>query len=375
MSEKRILIASLLKPVNDTRMYEKLALSLSKLPDTKVFICGFAGTPPAHAPANISFHPLFRFKRLSPGRFTAQLNFLRLLYTLKPDLVIACTHELLWASWIYCRKYKAKLVYDVQENYTLNLRSQHNYPVPVKRLLAHTIGKIEQFVAPHVQHFILAEKCYATELNFTNQKYTVLENKYKKPSGYTSPVTPVRLANAPLRLLYSGTIAIEYGILEAISLADKLYTLAPDTSLLIIGYCSNSSTWQRVLQSIANKPYIRVIGGEQLVPHSQIIEAMQQANVGLLPYLPNPSTAGCIPTKLFEYMAHGLPILISQNPIWQGIVQEHQAGMSVHFTSINAAEILDQLRRSEFYTDGIPNDIFWETEEAQLLALTEALLA
>ena len=373
MSEKRILLASLLKPINDTRMYEKLGLSLSKLPDTEIHICGFSAPTPALAPANITFHPLFNFTRLSIGRLRAQVSFYKLLQSLKPDLVIVCTHELLLAAYFYCRASKAKLVYDVQENYALNIRSQQNYPYLVRHLLAYGIELLEKFVAPTVDHFILAEKCYARELSFLGKSFTVLENKYKPGSNYIAPNTPVQLNNTPLRLLYSGTIALEYGIIDAIALTDQLYTLAPDTSLTIIGYCANSNTWQQVQQQVKDKPYIRIIGGDQLVPHSQIIDAMREANVGLLPYRAHPSTANCIPTKLFEYMAHGLVILISQNPIWQGIVQEHQAGIGLNFFRANAPVLVKQVRTETFYYNGIPNNIFWDSEEDELLNLIKAL--
>lgn len=373
MSEKRILIASLLKPVNDTRMYEKLGLSLSKLPGSEIHICGYVAPVPAPAPDNISFHPLFHFKRLSVGRFTAQLNYYRLLKSVKPDLVIACTHELLLPSFLYCRKYKAALVYDVRENYALNLRSQHNYNKALKQLLALGVETIEKFVAPGVDHFILAEKCYASELNFMRNRYTIIENKYKKQESYTCPDTPVTLKDKPAKLLYSGTISAEYGILEAIALADALYTLDRQTTLTIIGYCANSETWQKVQQHTKGKSYIKVIGGRELVPHTEIIKEMLRCNVGLLPYLPNKSTFSCIPTKLYEYMAHGLVILITQNPIWQAIVQQHQAGIPVNFQTVEPEALMAQLRQQQFYTYGIPDTIFWEQEEIKLFEVINRL--
>ncbi|WP_299821550.1 glycosyltransferase [uncultured Pontibacter sp.] len=374
MSEKRIVIASLLKPVNDTRMYEKLGLSLSHVTGTEVHICGYAAPVPDSAPANIFFHPLFNFKRLSLGRVAAQLKFFRLLVSLKPQVVIACTHELLLASNLYCRKYKAKLVYDVQENYTLNLRKQHNYNGALKRLLSFGVGSIEKAVAPAVSHFILAERSYAQELPFLQHRYTILENKYKKHVGYQTPATPVNLKDQPLRLLYSGTIAAEYGIFDAIELADKFYTLKPDTTLTIIGYCANKDTWQKVQQQTAGKKYITVTGGEKLVPHARIIEEMARCNVGLLPYQPNESTFRCMPTKLYEYMAHALPLLITYNPIWQDVVQQHQSGISVDFSNIHAPALLQQLQQSSFYTLGIPQTIFWEQEESVLQSIVKKAL-
>ncbi|MEJ8801954.1 glycosyltransferase [Pontibacter sp. H249] len=373
MSEKRILIASLLKPVNDTRMYEKLAVSLSKLPGAMVHLCGYSAPFPERAATNIIFHPLFSFRRLSMARFTAQVKYYNLLKSVKPDLIIASTHELLLTSYIYCKKYKVKLVYDVQENYALNLRMQHNYNSVLKRLFAFGVERTESFIAPRIAHFILAERSYAHELNFLNGRYTILENKYKKPLKYTLPHTPVLLRKQPLRLLYSGTIAKEYGILEAIALADKLHEIDTDTTFTIIGYCANSDTWEQVVQQTEGKAYLKVVGGSKLVPHSEIIKEMQHCNVGLLPYHPNESINSCIPTKLYEYMANALIILIPENPTWKAIVQQHQAGIAIDFKSINAALLHELLQQQLFYTLGIADDIFWEQEEQYLLNLVQRL--
>lgn len=374
MSEKRILIASLLKPINDTRMYEKLGLSLSKLPQVQVHIAGFTAPFPAAAPANIKFHPIFRFKRLGFGRATAQVTFYKLLQQLKPDQLIICTHELLLASYLYCRRNRCKVIYDVQENYTLNLTSQHNYMPLLRQLMAFGVGLIEKILSRHIAHFLVAERSYIQELPFLREPYTLLENKYKPAAGYIAPQTPVQLQHKPLRLLYSGTIAQLYGIFEAIALAGRLHQLEPQTTLTIIGYCADSATYQQVLQQVLARPYINLIGGDNLVPHERIIQAISESNIALLPYQPHESTFRCIPTKLFEYAAHALPIVVQHNPLWDALLQLQQAGVSIDFSSPDTAMLLQQIREKRFYEPGVPSGVFWDSEELKLLPVVEELL-
>ncbi|WP_018478124.1 glycosyltransferase family protein [Pontibacter roseus] len=376
MSEKRILLASLLKPISDTRMYEKLGLSLSKIPGATVHICGFRATVPAGAPPNIVFHSIFNFKRLSLGRAKAQLQFYRLLLQVKPQLLLVTTHELLLVSLLYKNRYGCRLIYDVQENYSLNLRAQHNYNWPLKQLLALGVRSMEHLTATGTDHFLLAERSYAQELPFLKGRYTLLENKFKAPSAHAPAITPVAIpSQGPLRLLYSGTIAEEYGVFEAIELAEKLYLIRPETTLTIIGYCANTATWESILQRSSGKSYIKLIGGNQLVPHQQILEQITQSHVGLLPYRPNESTFRCIPTKLFEYMAHALSILIQQNPLWETLVDETGAGMSIDFSQPDLEALYSQMLQQPFYATGIPADIYWETEEKKLLQVVQPLLA
>jgi hypothetical protein len=178
-----------------------------------------------------------------------------------------------------------------------------------------------------------------------------------------------------LRLLYSGTIAKEYGIFEALRFAEQLQKVYPATRLTIIGYCANASTWNSILKATQDKEFIELIGGQQLVPHQQLLEQVRRSHIGLLPYRPNLSTFRCIPTKLYEYMANALPILVQENPLWQTLVEENGAGLSIDFSQPYTAGLYTLLRQKEFYAAGIPADISWETEENKLIQVIENLLS
>ncbi|SIT81771.1 glycosyltransferase [Pontibacter indicus] len=377
MSEKRILLASLLKPITDTRLYEKLGISLSKIPGASIHIAGYEAPIPSGAPASVHFHPIFRFQRLSLGRLFAQRDYFRLLQRIRPQLVIVSTHELLLPTLLYQTRYSGvRIVYDIQENYSLNLRAQHNYSRPLKHLLAATVRGIERLSAGSIDHFLLAERSYADEIPFLGGRYTFVENKYKANQQQSFISIPVHLpATDPLRLLYSGTIAEEYGVWEAIELAKQLQTVRPDTKLTIIGYCANSHTLTQLRKICEPLPFVDLIGGGKLVPHQSILQQIQESHIGLLPYRPNASTFRCIPTKLYEYMAHALPILIQENPLWQGIVEGNDAGRSINFSQLNTAALYEDLSTSSFYNEGIPESIYWESEEEELLKAIMSLLA
>ena len=369
MSEKRILLASLLKPVNDTRMFEKLGLSICKLNQLQVHIAGFNSLVPAHSPTNISFYPVFNFKRLSTGRLKAQHTYWKLLLAVKPHLIIVCTHELLPVTVLYKKRYKCKIIYDIQENYTLNLLSQGHYANGIRQLLATGISVVEKLSSKTIDHFLLAERSYAQELPFTRGKATIIENKFKPAVNYTYPYTPVKVSPSNLKLLYTGTIAKLFGIFEAIALADKLFLQSQRISLTIIGYCASSETLSDLYAAIKGKPYITLIGGDKLVPHQQILEAMKTHDIGLMPYRYNKSTHNCIPTKLYEYIALGVPVIIQKNPLWHDLIRKYNTGISTDYNKINISELIPILLKSSFYQNGIPNEVFWNTEEQKLLTV------
>jgi len=376
MIRKRILLASLLKPVSDPRLYEKIGKSLAKRPELEVHVAGFAvAVPPQEKIPNITLHPIFHFKRLSLGRLSAQRRFWQLLIRLKPAVVVVATHELLLLSNIYCRRFSAKLVYDVQENYFLNLSTQGVYRNGVSTLLARAVRGIEKAVAPDISHFFLAEASYAQELPFLGDRYSIVQNKYAPPEHQPliRKALPVNLrGQAPLRLLYSGTISKLYGVLEAIAFINALRQWVP-AELTIIGYCADAAFLQEVKARVAPFPFITLIGGDAVVPHHQILEQEQSHHIGLLPYRPHPSTFRCVPTKLFEYQANGLIVVAQENEIWGSILHNNSTGFFHDFSAPPTQAVVRQLLEQMFYPNGIPEDVFWNQEEALVQAVISDL--
>ncbi|WP_191907034.1 glycosyltransferase [Adhaeribacter soli] len=370
MQKTKILIASVLKPVNDTRMFEKLGQSLAKLPETEIHIAGFAANAVSTS-NNIWFHPIFNFRRLSFKRIAAQRNYYKLLLQVKPEVIIASTYELLPVTILYRIFFRTVILYDVRENYYANIRFQPTFPRPLRWFLANGVRLLERLGSPFISHYFLAEKAYEAELPFIGKNYTVLENKYNQAAGENVLTKiPVQLQPDNLHFLYSGTISPVYGIWEAISFIERLHSLENKVKLTIIGYCPKETTYQELKDRISDKPYITLIGGNTLVPHPEIVAQIRKAKIGLLPYRLNRSTQNCIPTKLFEYLANGLVVIIPENPLWEEIVNRNRAGLQVNFEKESAEKMLTRIYSDTFYPDGkIPQDVFWANEEQKLLSI------
>jgi glycogen(starch) synthase len=376
MKETRILLASVLKPINDSRMFRKLGLSLAKLPRTQIHIAGYAAPIPP-APENITFHPLFRFKRLGLSRFLASWHFFKLLWQLSPQVIIVGTHEFLLAALVYKIFRQYRLVYDIRENYYLNLTTQGIYSPFLSRLLANIIRLTERLTAPFVDYFFLAESSYAAELSFLQEKYLILQNKYQpveKKIDFTVHYPGRQLPTGNINLLYSGTISELYGVFWAINLLEALNQVAPIFKLTIIGYCPQPEVLARLKALLSNQTAITLIGGDYLVPHADIIAAIHNSHVGLLPYQPHPSTFNCVPTKLFEYLGNALPVIIQQNPLWEVLIQQYEAGLAINFQDFDASAIYEALTNQTFYQHKNLKDIFWQSEEEKLLNWVKTIL-
>jgi hypothetical protein len=369
MSKKRkIVLASVLKPVDDTRMYEKFALTLAEIKETEVYVIGFHSKMQTDHPENIKLFPVFSFERISWARFFSPWKFYKILVKLKPEVIIVNTHELLIVSCIFKIIFGSKLFYDVQENYLRNILHTSTFPKFLKPLIAAIVRLIEILSRPFINHYFLAERNYEKEFSFTKGKSTVIENKYYSNTSHTSFQTrflPPKLPDT-WRFLYTGTIARNYGIIEAIRFTNIISIYTP-AELYIIGYCADKSLLKELLSEVGSKPNLHLIGGKELVPHLNIQKAIIEADFGIISHQPEPSIENCIPTRIYEYMANKLPFILQNHPLWVETAGLSDAFIAIDFKDFEPLDVINILKTKKFYTKNPPKDIYWTMEAEKLL--------
>ena len=391
---KRFLLASVLKPVDDTRMRGKFAQTLLEWPQTEVHVAGRDTGDDLHYTLAEDFprvmhHAIFWGSRLSLNRLAAQRRYWHLLRILKPDLVIVHAPELLPLTLLWRALGRGRqFAYDIRENYALNVGTQQVYRGWLKRGLATGLRWVEGLAVRRAAAVFLAEASYADELPFLAPlppgRVLVLENKYQPGTDEELPhmARPLPTTGEPVRLLFSGTISELNGVYEAVALAEALHQAWPGGArLTIIGFCQQPAllgSLTGLIERLNNAfpGLVTLIGGAEHVPHARIVAEMQQAHLGLLPYRPHPSTWRCRPTKLFEYLAHRLPVLVPDNPLWTSIVQTYNAGLIVDFgqPSLAATTVATALLSAHFYPTGVPTDpVLWAGEGKKLRHLLETL--
>lgn len=372
MSKPRVVIASVLKPVDDTRMFEKFAFSLAGTGKVEIHVLGFKpGGPIPGTATDIHLHPLFSFTRLSWKRLFAPWRYFNFLIKVKPELVIVNTHELLIVSILNQILFGSKTVYDVRENYFRNILFTNSFPMLIKPFLAAWVRSKEIMTRPWISHYFLAEVHYEKEFWFARGKSTVIQNKYQP----MDVLQQKRRHREGLRFLFSGTIAHSTGIFESIRLVEALYNVDDRVTLAIAGYCAKNNTLRRIKSLIASRPYIRIIGGDELVPHQKIADEINRANFGLMCYPANESTKNTLPTKLFEYIGHRLPILLHDNEPWRLTCEKYEAAVIVNYYQFDPPTLLQKLKQARFYPEDLDySEIYWESEATKLTNRILALL-
>jgi len=133
-------------------------------------------------------------------------------------------------------------------------------------------------------------------------------------------VVPVSRAKLRRRsLLYMGALTHDKGLQLMVEAFPEILARVPDAELHILGFGPFEAELKRLVQASPARARIRVPGG---LAHEALFKLVPAYGVALAPYLDDPGsyTWWCDPTKPKEYLACGLPIIITRVPwIWERV--------------------------------------------------------
>jgi len=309
---KKVLLSSLLKPADDVRMYQKLAISLLDTENIDLVVVGRAVAHKLPTNPRIKVIGAFSGKRDLLSRLQSSYQFWKILVQEQPETLINSSPDFLLVTVLYKIIFGGTLGFDIQENHLLNLRTQGIWKGPKLWISAIIYKTTFRLALPIVDAWILAEEVYEAQMPWLpKEKLVLLENKFKSVIG--PPYPAIVTTYMPEKLCYTGTIAYLYGTLEAISLAETLHATNSNVTLTIGGYCQDTDYWKQILTATKDKEWITIIGGTEPIEYAEIEKILRNSDTGILSYLPNESFKGKVATKFYELSALGKLILISNN--------------------------------------------------------------
>lgn len=323
---KNVVLASILNPSLHTRLFYKQAQSLEKA-GYSVTVIGLNTTPEKTEfySNHIRCIALPYFDRTNVlARYKRTKEIQKLILSLNPDIVHLHTPELL----PICPALKKKnihIIYDVHENYRKNIQFGRYYPFYLKPFLLTYLNYCQSFVRKYVDIIIYAELAYQNYLNHDVDKVFYVLNAFQPIQPSQEFLLSFNPDTYDLILLYTGTIAKEWGIVKAIQTWEKLQKQYK-TALIIAG--SGSFKEISIHQDIFCYP------AKGYLPYSHIVRLLEEMFpiknkvLGLMLYEPLPHIIECLPTKWFEFMYYRIPILFTDTPYWNTLNNTLQFGIS-----------------------------------------------
>jgi glycosyltransferase involved in cell wall biosynthesis len=280
---------------------------------------------------------------------------------------------------------RAKVIYDVHENVPKQILNKLWLPSWGRKPLAVVYKFVERMCLPFIDVIVIAEDSYIE--NYRGRKNVVSIRNYPiiSPLKASSPDTnQVEELRRGFRLTYVGGVSKLRGALELVEAMKILKTKGyKDITLSLIGSLIPLQLRDELvflLRQYGLEESVYILGP---IPHEKVFDVLVRSHVGLAILHPDPNYVDSLPTKLFEYMAAGLPVVASNFPLWKEIVERNRCGITVDPLDPKAiARAIEYLithpeearRMGENGRRAVEEKYNWEKEGEKLLKLYEELL-
>lgn len=281
----------------------------------------------------------------------------------RPHILHVFMPELLPIALLF-RLFGGQVVYEVQENHRLkfNRKPRNKHPTFIK-----SFDYLDR-LARRYCYFVFTEDSYLTEYRDLTLPSAVVHNFPEMSSPKRDWGRPSDIFDTVcFDLCYLGLISLDRGLDTMLAVLESV----PTCRLHLFGRIANDC-----LDLLATQRDRVVIHGH--VDQADAFPVMAQCLAGLALLKPVGDYPDSYPTKLFEYMALGLPVITSHFPLYRSVVETHQCGFCVDPIDVTAvAERIEWLiehpseaqRMGEKGKREVGNLYCWRTEAKKLLEL------
>ncbi|WP_345988249.1 glycosyltransferase [Sulfurimonas sp. HSL1-2] len=292
---------------------------------------------------------------------------------LDADLYHCHDPELLWAALRLKRRGKI-VVFDIHEMVTEQIKSKHYLPKWLRAGVALAYGMLERVLLPKLDGLVLAEASYRSRYAPLNDTVAVVQNM--PDDAFLAPfVSSQRDRN---ELFYVGAISDARGLDVTLRALKLLKQRGVAFKMHYIGNLQGSTREGLDLEGIEEEV---VFYGRLTLDEAYGLSLHAKAGLSVLQPIGN--YLHSYSTKIFEYMAIGLPVITSDFELYKDVVEKHRCGICIDPRSPEAlAEAIVFLfdhpdavaRMGENGKEAVHSVYNWSHEKAALMRLYGAVM-
>jgi len=270
------------------------------------------------------------------------------------------------------------VVYDVHEDVPQQIFSKQWIPPFLRPLVSRAVYALETFAAQRFDGIAAATNTIAGRFEKMNSRTITLHNWPLGREFEEFLVTPFSTDRKVIRVGYFGSIAEDRGAIVMLDATLRLNRRIP--AALVLAGPFSSKECRKNLENHPGWKYVEYLG---VLNREQVLEQLARLDIGIDVPAPLPRRMVALPTKVFEFMAAGLPFVAANFPIVSSVIDEHHCGIEVDPT--NSQEVVDAIlwlaqHQSEARSMGVKGreaalaKFRWEQETKKLTLLYEDIL-
>lgn len=216
-----------------------------------------------------------------------------------------------------------KVIYDIHEDYPLNIQNRYWLPSWVRKTVSKLFELFEIFSARYFNCIISATPAIAKRFESINNNTSIIQN-FPLLNELSPKENKVPWGGRLDAVAYVGAIDFSRGIreiVEAIGLVQKKF----HARLILAGEFSPES----IKKEIKALPGWKNVEYRGFLHRKKLAELLRVIKAGLVSLHPEPEFQVSYATKLFEYMSAGIPVIASDFPLWRAIIGRAGCGLLV----------------------------------------------
>lgn len=293
------------------------------------------------------------------------------LSALQPAVVHCHDFDTLPPGWLWAKVHRRPVVYDAHEYYTELQRPRLRSLMG--KLLLPLVAATEQALSRSADAVVTVDERIAGR--YHNRRIVIIGHypPLDFASGAAQPEADHR--HTPT-LVYSGRLSTDRGLLVVAEAMQQLAAQGLRPRLRLLGAWTSETEERAFWQTMAGlESQVEAVGW---VPFERVAQHLATADVALAVLQPIERYVVALPVKLFEYMACGLAVVISDFPANRGVVADADCGILVDPTKADAVasaikrltgDLAETRRLGQNGRRAFETRYNWQALEPKLLAL------
>lgn len=271
----------------------------------------------------VRFHTFARVEARRRRLVDVPRRILPVLRRVLPHVELVHFHDLDLLPWMAAIALVKPVVYDVHENYAEEMLTRPYVPDPLRRPTAFAVRWGQFALALPIRNCILVAE--SQEPDFDPRIFHRMYVRNYASRELLRSVAPDYRRRAPA-VVFSGAQHPNNGSLLLLDIAERLLARAPEVPFYTVDRFISPGFRAHVAGEVERRRLTNVVQLPPVPPH-ELMTLLNRATIAISPNLRVPQQIKGVHTKLFEYMAAGLPIVASDLPHQVEVVAGNDAGL------------------------------------------------